>query len=141
MRFMMLLRSDEDAMAANPPSPEFMATMGRFIQEGVQSGILVETGGLKASAEGARARLAGGKVRVTDGPFTEAKELIGGYAVIEAESKEEAITSATRLLEVHRDGWPGWEGEVEIRPLSEVPEAGGGSREQVDQLRAVAAKR
>ena len=140
MRFMMLLKSNEDAMKANPPSGEFMAAMGRFIQEGVQSGTLIQTGGLQESTRGARARLSRGKISVVDGPFTEAKEVIGGYAVIQAESKQQAVEAASRLLQVHRDGWAGWEGEVEIRAISEVPEANGGSSEQVDQLRAVAAK-
>ena len=69
------------------------------------------------TALGARVRLSGGKVTVIDGPFTEAKEIIGGYAQFELKSKEEAVDSAVRFMELHKKYWPGWEGETEVRQM------------------------
>jgi hypothetical protein len=66
---------------------------------------------------GARVRLAGGKLTVTDGPFTEAKEVVGGYAVIEATSRDEAMEATVRFMQLHEEHWPAWEGECEIREL------------------------
>src|ERR1700716_4297891 len=75
------------------------------------------TAGLGPTAQGARVRLSGGKVTVTDGPFTETKEVVGGYAQFELKSKEEAVKSAVRFMELHKKHWPGWEGETEVRPM------------------------
>jgi len=74
-------------------------------------------GGLYPSAAGARVRLTNGKLHVIDGPFTEAKELIGGYAIFEVPSKHEAIVWTQRFMEAHLRHWPGWEGETEIRQI------------------------
>ena len=74
-------------------------------------------GGLGPTALGVRVRLSGGKVTVTDGPFTEAKEVVGGYAQFELKSKEEAVESAVRFMELHKKHWPGWEGETEVRQM------------------------
>ncbi len=86
-------------------------------EEGARAGVLVETGGLLPSALGAHVRLSGGKLSVTDGPFTEAKELIGGYAVYDVKSKEEVIEWTRRFMQLHKEHWPGWEGESEIRQI------------------------
>ena len=118
MRFMALLRSGP-AGPGGPPPQALMEAMGDFVQEGFASGVLVDTGGLRA--KGARVRLSGGKVRVTDGPYAEAKEIIGGYAVLECPSQEEAVAVAVRLMELHHRHWPEWEGESEVRPLDQVP--------------------
>src|SRR5947208_133153 len=75
------------------------------------------SGGLKSTAEGARVRVSGGQVTVRDGPFTEAKEVVGGYAQFDLKSKEEAIESAVRFMELHKKHWPGWEGETEVRQM------------------------
>ncbi len=75
------------------------------------------SGGLGSTALGARVRLSGGKVTVTDGLFTEAKEVVGGYAQFELKSKEEAVESAVRFMELHKKHWPGWEGETEVRQM------------------------
>ena len=117
MRYMSMLRMSERLLAENPPPPAFMQAMGRFVQEGMQSPQLVDTGGLVGSAQGVRVRAADGKLKVIDGPFTEAKELIGGYAILEVGSKEEAIAAAEKLLQLHLDHWPGWEGECEVRRM------------------------
>jgi hypothetical protein len=98
-----------------PPTQEEMATMTKLIQEGKQSGMLISTEGCLPSALGARVRLADGRFTVTDGPFTEAKELIGGFALIRAESKEQAIEYTRQFLRVAGDG------ETEIRQIYEVP--------------------
>ena len=81
--------------------------------EATEAGVLLDTAGLLPSAAGARVALAGGKVTVTDGPFTESKELIS-YALYEVRSKEEAIEWASRFMKLHRDLWPGWEGQTDI---------------------------
>jgi hypothetical protein len=88
----------------------------------MKSGLLVETGGLMPSALGARVRLSGGKLTVTDGPFAEAKEVIGGYAVFQVSSKKEAIEQTVRFMELHKKHWPGWDGETEIRQVFDATE-------------------
>src|SRR5207244_5452807 len=94
-----------------PPSQEEMAKMGQLVEEGMKAGWLIATEGCLPSALGARVRSSGGKLTVTDGPFTEAKEVVGGLAILEANSKEEAIKLAKNFLQVAGDG------ECELRPL------------------------
>ena len=118
MRYMMMVKADRDYEAGIPPSPELMREIGRLTEEMMRAGVIVEVGGLAPSSKGAKLRLRSGKVSVTDGPFAEAKELIGGYAILRAASKEEAIALGTRFLEAHaRALGPGYEGELEIRQL------------------------
>src|SRR5438094_181580 len=88
-----------------------------FGQEAVKAGTMVASGGLAPTAVSTRVRLSGGQLTKVDGPFTEAKEVIGGYAVFELKSKEEAIEGAMRFMELHKKHWPGWEGETEIRQI------------------------
>ncbi len=113
MRFMGLLKADRDSEAGAPPTRELVERMGGFIEEVTKAGVLLATDGLKPSSAGARVRLSGGKVTVTDGPFTESKELIASYALFEVKSMAEAVHWTTRFLEVLG------EGECEIRPLFE----------------------
>jgi hypothetical protein len=82
-----------------------------------QSGTLVDTGGLLPSKDGARVRLANGKITVTDGPFSESKEVIGGWAILKTDSKAEAVRIATEFMDLHRKYWPGFDGESEVRPM------------------------
>jgi hypothetical protein len=98
-----------------PPTPEHMAAMGEFIGEMARSGVLIDTGGLQNSSTGVRVSLSDGEFTTTDGPFTEAKELIGGYAIMELESMEEAIALAKRFLKVTGGG------TSEIRPMHVGP--------------------
>src|SRR5215472_12641682 len=112
MRFLSVIRLNE--RSGHKPSERLMADMGKLIEEMTRSGTLVSTAGLRPSAEGFRVRLSGGKMRVTDGPFTEAKEVIGGYAMLEVGSKAEAIEITKRFLEIHGDDW---ELECEVRAL------------------------
>src|SRR5262245_49094366 len=116
MRFMTLVKSSE-TFRSGPPPKALMDAIAQLGIEATQSGIMVDSGGLLPSAKGARVRLTGGKVTVLDGPFTEAKEVIGGYAVFELKSHEEAVRQAVRFMELHRQHWPGWEGESEVRQI------------------------
>jgi hypothetical protein len=108
MKFMMMVKADKNSEAGLPPSPERMAKIGQVIEEMTKAGVVVAMDGLLPSSKGFRIRSSGGKVTVTDGPFTEAKEIIAGYAIVEAKSKEEAVELAKRFWEAHGDG----EGEV-----------------------------
>lgn len=112
MRFLSMIRIDE--ATCEPPSERLLADMGELMEEMTRAGVLIGTAGLAPSADGVRLRLRGGKITATDGPFTEAKEVIGGYALLEAASKEEAIAHTRRFLEVHGDGW---DIECELRQL------------------------
>jgi hypothetical protein len=94
-----------------------MAAIAKLAEEATKAGVLVDTAGLFPSAMGARVRLAAGTLAVTDGPFLETKELIGGYAVFDVNSKQEAIGWASRFMQLHQHHWPGWEGEAEIRQI------------------------
>jgi hypothetical protein len=120
MRFMMIVKSPENA---GPPPQALMDAIAKLGEEAARAGTLVETGGLFPTAMGARVRLSKGQLTVTDGPFTEAKEVVGGYAVHELKSKDEAIEAAVRFMELHKKHWPGWEGETEVRQIFEAPVA------------------
>ena len=125
MRFMMMIKGNKDSEAGVPPSPELMARVGEVTQEAMKSGVVVGTGGLMPSSRGAKIRVSGGKVTVIDGPFTEAKELIAGYAIIEAPSKEAAIEEGSRFMQVHADVLgPAYEGECEVRQMYSPDDAG-----------------
>ena len=110
MRYMMLLSGTNPA---TPPPPELFEAIMRLGGEATEAGVLLDNAGLLPSASGARVSLAGGKMTVTDGPFTESKELIS-YALYEVRSKEEAIEWASRFMKVQQDLWPGWEGRTDI---------------------------
>ena len=113
MRYMMLLSG---ASPSTPPPPELFEAIMRLGGEATEAGLLLDTAGLLPSATGARVALAGGKVTVTDGPFTESKELVS-YALYEVRSKEEAVEWASRFIRLHRDLWAGWEGQTDIRQV------------------------
>ena len=114
MKFMMLVKSAENC---GFPPPELMAEIEKMTREAVASGTFLESGGLAPMALSTRVRVSGQEVQVLDGPFAEAKEVIGGYAQFELPSKEEAVAGAVRFMELHRRLWPGWEGETEIRQI------------------------
>ena len=114
MRYMMIVKHSEKQ---GLPPKQLMDAIGKLAEEDAKAGRMVGSGGLKPTAQGARVRLSGGKVTVTDGPFTEAKEVVGGYAQFDFTTKEEAVEAATRFMELHRQHWPGWEGETEVRPM------------------------
>ena len=110
MRYMLLLSGTNPA---TPPPPALFEAIMKLGGEASEAGVLLDTAGLLPSASGARVSLAGGKVTVTDGPFTESKELIS-YALYDVRSKDEAIEWASRFVKLHRDLWPGWEGQTDI---------------------------
>ena len=119
MKYLMLIKHAEDYRSQPIPSG-LLDAMGEFVAEGLKSGVLKETSGLKSSADGFRLRTSRGKLHVTDGPFTESKEIVGGYAMIEVASKEEALDLARQFMELHRLHWPDFECECELRPLEEM---------------------
>jgi len=116
MRFLSMVRINENS--GTPITPKLMEDMGRLMDELTKSGALVETAGLRPTSEGVRVRLSGGRTSVIDGPFTETKEVIGGYALLEASSMDQALRLSRRFLEVHGDQW---EIECEVRQLVRHP--------------------
>jgi hypothetical protein len=118
MRFLSMIHIDEKA--GQQPTERLMNEMGKLIEEMTQSGALVSTAGLAPTKEGVRVRSNRGKMSVTDGPFVESKEVVGGYAILEAKSKQEAIELTQRFLNVHGDEW---DIECEVRQL-DGPEFG-----------------
>jgi len=116
MRYLSFVRSAETFR--NTPQPAALQeAMGELIEKFTREGALVDTGGLAPSAAGFRLRLENGQLTATDGPFTESREIIGGWAILEAASKEEIVRLATEFMELHRQHWPGFEGECEVRPI------------------------
>jgi len=118
MRYLSMIRIDENT--GQVPSEQLMTDMGKLIEELTQAGSLVRTAGLRPTSEGRRVRLRRGKLTTTDGPFTETKDVIGGYAILEAPSMEEAVALTKRFLQVHGDEW---DIECEVRQL-DGPEIG-----------------
>jgi hypothetical protein len=114
MRFMMIVKHAEKQ---GPPPQQLMDAIAKLAEAETKAGTMVGSGGLAPTAQGARVRLAGGKVTVTDGPFTETNEVVGGYAQFELKSKRAAVESAVRFMELHKKHWPGWEGETEVRQM------------------------
>ncbi|GAA4204277.1 YciI family protein [Microbispora amethystogenes] len=114
MRYLVTLKVA--AQPDGPPPADLMEAIVKLGQEATEAGTLLDTSGLAGSAEGARVEVAGGRLIVSDGPFAEAKELIS-YALYEVRSKEEAVEWAARFLRLHRDLWPGWEGEADVLRL------------------------
>lgn len=114
MRFMMLVKSAENS---GPPPKELMEALWKSGEEAAKAGVMIDSGGLKPTAVSARVQLRNGKVTTIDGPFAEAKEIIGGFAIFEFKSMREAIESAEDFMELHRKYWPGWQGETEVRPM------------------------
>jgi hypothetical protein len=113
MRFLSMVRIDENS--GQRPSERLMREMGKLMEEMIQSGQLIATGGLLPTSQAVRMRSNRGKVSTTDGPFTETKEVVGGYAILEAANMAEAKEITRRFLEVHGDEW---NVECEVRPLA-----------------------
>ena len=123
MRFMMMVKGDKDYEAGLPSVPELIEAIGKLSEEMTRSGVMVDNGGLMPSAAGARVRASQGKVSVTDGPFTETKELIGGYAIVEAGSRDEAIELGKQFMALHvRVLGDVYDGECEVRQMYEGPD-------------------
>jgi hypothetical protein len=116
MKYLTFIRHSESYRQSGPPAA-LMEAMGKFVEKSLKDGILVDTGGLQPSKDGARVRLANGKITVTDGPFTESKEVIGGWAILKTDSMAEAVRVATEFMELHQKYWPGFDGESEVRAM------------------------
>jgi hypothetical protein len=112
MRFMMMVKAAENS---GPPPKEMVDAIEKLSEEGQKSGKIVVAGGLAPTVASTRVRSSHGSLTVTDGPFAETKEVVGGYAIMNFASKEEAVESALQMMELHRKFWPAWEGETEIR--------------------------
>jgi hypothetical protein len=121
VRYMMFIKHPGDYDISQVPQSLFGA-MGEFVEEYVKNGMFIDGAGLKPLSQATRVRLSGGKVTVTDGPFSEAKEVVGGYSLIEAPTHAEAVALARRFMELHRQHWPEFEGEAEVRPLEDAGE-------------------
>jgi hypothetical protein len=133
MRYMTMVTASEHY---GPPPDALLEAMGNLIQEAAAAGVFVDGAGLTPSTMAARVRLEGGRVIVTDGPYSEAKEVVGGYSIFELPSKEAALAWTTRMIELHQRHWPEWEGECEVRPIY-----GRDDTEQMLRDRAVTAGR
>lgn len=114
MRFMNFVKCPENC---GPPPPALLEAMQRAAHETALAGVMLDTGGLAPLARSTAVRITGGTILVTDGPFAEGKEVVGGYGVVEVASREEAVERAVWLMNMHLQHWPGWEGEVEVRQI------------------------
>jgi len=119
MRYMMIVTGSENFAAFGPPPAALMEAIERLTQESAESGKMLSFGGLLPTSTGARMRITNGKLVTTDGPFTESKEVIGGFLILNLASREEALEEGRKFMELHRVHWPNWEGELEIRLMYE----------------------
>ena len=118
MRFMMIVKADPGYEAGRQPDPALLVAIGKLSEKMTRAGVLLQSGGLLPSAQGARVKASGGKLSVIDGPFTETKELVGGFAILNAASKEEAIRLGKEFMQLHVDVLgPSYEGTLEVRPM------------------------
>jgi hypothetical protein len=121
MRFMYIVTSPQPDRG---PTPALMEAMHKLAEREIKAGRMLDSGGLMPVAMGAQVKVADGKLSVVDGPFVEAKELIGGYAIFELRDKEEAVAAAVEFMQLHKEHMPGWEGTCEVRsfasPESEI---------------------
>jgi hypothetical protein len=114
MKFMFIVKSAHAAA----PTPKLLEEMHKLAAREIKAGRMLDNGGLMPIAMGAQVRILDGRLSVLDGPFTETKEVIGGYAVFELKSKEEAVASAVEFMQLHKDHLPGWEGTCEVRAFA-----------------------
>jgi hypothetical protein len=114
MQFMMMVKSKENQ---GMPPQGLMDAMSKLVEKAVQEGRMVFSGGLMPTAMCSKVRIEGGKISTIDGPFTEAKEVVGGFAIMNYDSKKDAVEAAVKFIELHRQHWPGWKGESEVRQM------------------------
>jgi hypothetical protein len=119
MKFLMMIKHAEGAPGLEHPQGLYEA-MGKFVEDSFKSGILKDTAGLQRTEHGYRIKSKGGKLTRIDGPFTESKEVVGGYAIVETRTKEEADALALQFMELHRIHVPDFECECEVRQLEEM---------------------
>jgi len=121
MRYMMLIKHPGDYDVSKVPQALFGA-IGEFVEAQIKEGTFIDGAGLQPLSKATRVRMSGGKITVSDGPFAEAKEVVGGYSLIEAKTHDEAVEIARAFMELHRIHWPEFEGESEVRPLESMDE-------------------
>jgi hypothetical protein len=114
MKFMFIVRSAHTM----GPTPKLLEEMHKLAKREIESGRMLDNGGLMPIAQGAQVRIEKGRLSVIDGPYAEAKEVVGGYAVFELKGKEEAVASAVEFMQLHKDYLPGWEGTCEVRAFA-----------------------
>ncbi|MFP8963151.1 YciI family protein [Streptomyces nanhaiensis] len=117
-RFMSLIRIDEQNLPSQAPDPDFEKRMGALFEEITKAGVMLDTAGLAPTSQGTRLTWSGGKVSHTDGPFTETKEVVGGYAIIQVRDRAEALEWTRRFLEAHPEHW---DVTAELREIQEGP--------------------
>lgn len=128
MRYMMIVKANPEFEAGKPLNPKLIEVIGKLAEEQRQKGILIDAGGLLPSKTGARIKVSGKKLFVTDGPFAETRELVGGFAIMEASSREEAIRLGKEFMQLHADILgPEYEGELEVRAMFNATENCGGN--------------
>ena len=116
MKYLSFVRSSEKFRDAQPPAA-LMSAMGALIEKYTKSGALIDTGGLAPSRAGFRLRCENRELTMIDGPFSESKEVIGGWAILEASSRAEIVRFTTEFVELHRQHWPEFDFECEVRPI------------------------
>lgn len=134
MRYMMIVSGSENLAASGPPPAALMEAIEKLTEEEARKGRMLSFGGLKPTSSGARMRLTNGKIITTDGPFTESKEVIGGFSIFNFASREEALEEARKFMELHRVHWPNWQGEVEIRQMYEEEDDVGATQAEASRL-------
>ncbi|MGV1789449.1 hypothetical protein GR212_10115 [Rhizobium lusitanum] len=115
MRFMSIVLAKDFML----PTPELAEAIHKIADREIKAGRMIDTAGLLPLATGARVSIKDGKLSVVDGPFVEAKEVVGGYAIFELQTKEEAVALAVEFMQLHKDFMPGWEGTCEVRAFYE----------------------
>ena len=115
MRIMYVVTSPKPVQG---PTPALMEAMGKLAEREIKAGRMIDMGGLMPLQQGARVSIVDGKLHVTDGPFVEAKEVIGGYAIFEFRDMAEAMAMTREFMQLHLDHMPGWEGTCEVRPMA-----------------------
>lgn len=118
MRYMMFIKHTQDYGNVEVP-PGLYDEMGKFIEQYAKAGNFIGGAGLQPLAKGTQVRLRGGKITVVDGPFAESKEIVGGYAIMDFKTKEEALDNARRFMELHLKHIPDFDGICEVRPFAE----------------------
>jgi hypothetical protein len=124
MRYLCFVKMDESR--ANPPQA-LMDAMEEHVNEAIANGSFLDGGGLYGAKEAVEFRVRGGSLTVTDGPYAEAKEVIGGWAIVRFDSDDEARAEGQAMADLHLQHWPGWEGAIEMRRIAEPDEAPTGS--------------
>ena len=118
MRYISIIKASPESEAGLPPDPRLLEAMGNLLQEAMAKGQILQTEGLAPSALGVRIHAANGSLTIVDGPFAETKELVGGFAILETETREEAIEAARQVMQVHIDVLgDAYEGQCELRPI------------------------